>query len=436
MKFRPCIDIHNGKVKQLVGGSLKDKGNQADENFVSEKDAAYYANLYKKDGIKGGHIIILNAGGSEFFKESKKQALAAIKAYPNGMQIGGGVTAINADDYIRAGATHVIVTSFVFKDGRVNYGNLKSIVKAVGKEHIVLDLSCRKKDGQYYIVTDRWQKFTDEVVNLETLKKLSEYCDEFLVHGVDVEGKSGGMEEELVEMLSKFTDIPITYAGGIGSKEQIEKFDKYYEMLIETNKVMNLTSITEYDEVIIKHFIDSLLVVNIFDINQSKKMIDVGTGAGFPGIPIKIMFPHLQITLLDSLNKRLKFLNNVIDELGLESIETVHGRAEDIARKEEFREQYDLCVSRAVANLSTLSEYCIPFIAKNGKFISYKSSISSEEIQNAKSAIKILGGTVVEEKTVHLPCSDMDRTFVVVNKTNNTGKKYPRKAGTPSKEPL
>ena len=436
MKFRPCIDIHNGKVKQLVGGSLKDKGNQADENFVSEKDAAYYANLYKKDGIKGGHIIILNAGGSEFFKESKKQALAAIKAYPNGMQIGGGVTAINADDYIRAGATHVIVTSFVFKDGRVNYGNLKSLVKAVGKEHIVLDLSCRKKDGQYYIVTDRWQKFTDEVVNLETLKKLSEYCDEFLVHGVDVEGKSGGMEEELVEMLSKFTDIPITYAGGIGSKEQIEKFDKYYEMLIETNKVMNLTSITEYDEVIIKHFIDSLLVVNIFDINQSKKMIDVGTGAGFPGIPIKIMFPHLQITLLDSLNKRLKFLNNVIDELGLESIETVHGRAEDIARKEEFREQYDLCVSRAVANLSTLSEYCIPFIAKNGKFISYKSSISSEEIQNAKSAIKILGGVVVEEKTVHLPCSDMDRTFVVVNKTNNTGKKYPRKAGTPSKEPL
>ena len=211
MKFRPCIDIHNGKVKQLVGGSLKDKGNQADENFVSEKDAAYYANLYKKDGIKGGHIIILNAGGSEFFKESKKQALAALKAYPNGMQIGGGVTAINADDYIRAGATHVIVTSFVFKDGRVNYGNLKSLVKAVGKEHIVLDLSCQKKDGQYYIVTD-------------TLKKLSEYCDEFLVHGVDVEGKSGGMEEELVEMLSKFTDIPITYAGGIGSKEQIEKF--------------------------------------------------------------------------------------------------------------------------------------------------------------------------------------------------------------------
>ena len=220
------------------------------------------------------------------------------------------------------------------------------------------------------------------------------------------------------------------------SEEQANQFMKYYEMLIETNKVMNLTAITELDEVIIKHFIDSLLVAKKINVNNFDSLIDVGTGAGFPGIPIKIMFPEIRVVLLDSLNKRLKFLNNVIDELGLESIETVHGRAEDIARKEEFREQYDLCVSRAVANLSTLSEYCIPFIAKNGKFISYKSSISSEEIQNAKSAIKILGGAVVEEKTVHLPCSDMDRTFVVVNKTNNTGKKYPRKAGTPSKEPL
>ena len=224
MKFRPCIDIHNGKVKQLVGSSLKDKENQAEENFVSEKNAVYYANLYKKDGLKGGHIIILNAGGSEFFKESKKQAIEALSAYPKGMQIGGGVTAVNAQDYIKAGASHVIVTSYVFKDGRVNYGNLKSLVEAVGKERIVLDLSCRKKDGQYYIVTDRWQKFTDEVVNIETLKKLSEYCDEFLVHGVDVEGKSGGMEEDLVAMLSEFNDIPITYAGGISTKEQIERF--------------------------------------------------------------------------------------------------------------------------------------------------------------------------------------------------------------------
>ena len=224
MKFRPCIDIHNGKVKQLVGGTLKDKGNKAQENFVSQKGGAYYANMYKNDNLEGGHIIILNAADSEYFEASKKQALEALAAYPEGMQIGGGINAENAAEYIENGASHVIVTSYVFKNGEVNYENLDKLVKAVGKSKIVLDLSCRKKNNDYYIVTDRWQKFTDEVVNLETLKKLSEYCDEFLVHGVDVEGKSGGMEEELVEMLSKFTDIPITYAGGIGSKEQIEKF--------------------------------------------------------------------------------------------------------------------------------------------------------------------------------------------------------------------
>ena len=224
MKFRPCIDIHNGKVKQLVGGTLKDKGNKAQENFVSQKGGAYYANMYKNNNLEGGHIIILNAADSEYFEASKKQALEALAAYPEGMQIGGGINAENAAEYIENGASHVIVTSYVFKNGEVNYENLDKLVKAVGKSKIVLDLSCRKKNNDYYIVTDRWQKFTDEVVNLETLKKLSEYCDEFLVHGVDVEGKSGGMEEELVEMLSKFTDIPITYAGGIGSKEQIEKF--------------------------------------------------------------------------------------------------------------------------------------------------------------------------------------------------------------------
>ena len=220
------------------------------------------------------------------------------------------------------------------------------------------------------------------------------------------------------------------------TEEQIEKFDKYYEMLIETNKVMNLTSITEYDEVIIKHFIDSLLVVNIFDINQSKKMIDVGTGAGFPGIPIKIMFPHLQITLLDSLNKRLKFLNNVIDELGLESIETVHGRAEDIARKEEFREQYDLCVSRAVANLATLSEYCLPYVKVGGCFIPYKSGEIDEELNNSKKAVQILGGKIEEVVKFQLPDTDIGRSFVKIKKNKNTAKKYPRKAGLPAKEPL
>ena len=220
------------------------------------------------------------------------------------------------------------------------------------------------------------------------------------------------------------------------TEEQIEKFDKYYEMLIETNKVMNLTSITEYDEVIIKHFIDSLLVVNIFNINQSKKMIDVGTGAGFPGIPIKIMFPHLQITLLDSLNKRLKFLNNVIDELGLKNITTVHGRAEDIAHMDEYREKFSLCVSRAVANLSTLSEYCIPFINESGIFISYKSEFSEEETDNAKKAIKVLGGKIEDTYIEELPHSDINRSFVVIKKERSTSNKYPRKAGVPSKKPI
>ena len=232
------------------------------------------------------------------------------------------------------------------------------------------------------------------------------------------------LEQGLSQLNIQFTD------------KQIEQFMKYYDLLIEKNKVMNLTAITDLNEVMTKHFLDSVLISNVLDMSDFYTLVDVGTGAGFPGIPIKILFPHLKVTLIDSLNKRLKFLDDVISELELDGIETVHGRAEDLGNNDLYREKYDLCVSRAVANLSTLSEYCIPFIAKNGKFISYKSSISSEEIQNAKSAIKILGGTVVEEKTVHLPCSDMDRTFVVVNKTNNTGKKYPRKAGTPSKEPL
>lgn len=229
MKFRPCIDVHNGKVKQLVGGSLKDEGNKAQENYVSERHADYYATLYKNDGLKGGHIIILNAPDSEFFEATKEQALKALNAYPKGMQIGGGVNDKNAKDYIAAGASHVIVTSFVFKDGKINYENLEKLVAAVGKEHIVLDLSCRKKDEQYYIVTDRWQKFTDEKVSVEMLKKLSNYCDEFLVHGVDVEGKGGGMEEELVKILAEYGEIPITYAGGIATMEQIEYFEKISE---------------------------------------------------------------------------------------------------------------------------------------------------------------------------------------------------------------
>ncbi len=220
------------------------------------------------------------------------------------------------------------------------------------------------------------------------------------------------------------------------SDNQIQQFMDYYEMLIETNKVMNLTAITDFDEVMVKHFIDSLFVVKTTDMNKYKTLIDVGTGAGFPGIPIKIMFPHLNVTLLDSLNKRLKFLNSVIDKLKLTEIETVHGRAEDIAQKKEFREQYDVCVSRAVANLSTLSEYCIPFINVGGNFISYKSSLSEDEINESKKAIKIFGGNILQTKTIPLPCSDIERTFVVIQKDKQTPKKYPRKAGTPSKDPI
>ncbi|WP_299118224.1 phosphoribosylformimino-5-aminoimidazole carboxamide ribotide isomerase [uncultured Eubacterium sp.] len=226
MKFRPCIDIHNGKVKQLVGGSLRDKGDTAEENFVSDREAPDFAGLYKKDGLKGGHIIILNSKDSKYYEATKKQALKALMAYPGGMQIGGGITAENAMEYIEAGASHIIVTSYVFKDGKINYDNLNRLKETVGKDRIVLDLSCRKKDGHYYIVTDRWQKFTEECINEKQLDELSKYCDEFLIHGVDAEGKSGGMEKELVEILAKWNKIPITYAGGISSIKQIEEFKR------------------------------------------------------------------------------------------------------------------------------------------------------------------------------------------------------------------
>lgn len=220
------------------------------------------------------------------------------------------------------------------------------------------------------------------------------------------------------------------------TKQQEEQFFQYYELLIETNKVMNLTAITEKNEVIVKHFIDSLLIVKSIDLNKYDNLIDVGTGAGFPGIPIKIIFPHIKVTLLDSLNKRLKFLNNVIEELGLKNIDTVHGRAEDLGHNSDYREKFDICVSRAVANLSTLSEYCIPFVKRNGKFVSYKSSVSSEEISDSNKAVKILGGKTVTNKNYDLPCSDIKRTLVIIDKIKDTPKKYPRKAGTPSKEPI
>ncbi len=217
MKFRPCIDIHNGKVKQIVGGSLKDENNQAKENFVSEVDSTYYANLYKANNIKGGHIILLNSEDSEYFETTKSEALKALMAYKGGLQIGGGVNCDNALEYIKAGASHVIVTSYVFKNGKINYDNLNKIFNAVGKEHLVLDLSCRKKDDKYYIVTDRWQKFTDVCIDENIFYELSKYCDEFLVHAVDVEGKASGIEEEVAKILGRLENLKVTYAGGISS---------------------------------------------------------------------------------------------------------------------------------------------------------------------------------------------------------------------------
>ncbi len=223
MKFRPCIDIHNGKVKQIIGGTLKDQGDQAAENFVSEQDAPFYAKLYQSYGIRGGHIILLNGKDSPYYEATKLQALAALQVYPGGLQVGGGITAENAHEFLRAGASHVIVTSYVFRDGKVDYGRLEKLVQAVGKEHLVLDLSCRKKDGSYYIVTDRWQKFTDECVTEELLERLEGYADEFLIHAVDVEGKASGIEGELAELLGKWNKIPVTYAGGIGSFSDLEE---------------------------------------------------------------------------------------------------------------------------------------------------------------------------------------------------------------------
>lgn len=224
MRFRPCIDIHNGKVKQIVGGSLKDERDQAEENFVSERSAAFYADKFRRDNLKGGHMILLNPPSSPYFEADRQQAAEALAVWPGGLQIGGGVTADNASSYIKAGASHVVVTSYVFKDGQVQWENLEKLADAVGAGHVVLDVSCRKKDGKYYIVTDRWQKFTKVQLGEEILYWMKEYCDEFLVHGVDVEGKSAGIEEGLVEMLAGVQGIPITYAGGISSLDELERF--------------------------------------------------------------------------------------------------------------------------------------------------------------------------------------------------------------------
>lgn len=223
MRFRPCIDVHNGQVKQIVGGSLKDAGDSAVENYVSDRDGSYYAEFYKERGLEGGHVIMLNAADSPYYGATKEQALKALGAYPGGMQAGGGINDENAGEFLDAGASHVIVTSYVFRNGQVDEERLKRLAAVTGKDKLVLDLSCRRRDGSYYIVTDRWQKFTDVVLDEQTIEHFAGYCDELLVHAVDVEGKASGIETPLVRLLERACPIPVTYAGGVGSFDDLRQ---------------------------------------------------------------------------------------------------------------------------------------------------------------------------------------------------------------------
>ena len=236
--------------------------------------------------------------------------------------------------------------------------------------------------------------------------------------------------------MSKIFESKLNELGIILDDKQKQQFVKFYELLVEWNKVMNLTGITEYEEVNEKHFVDSLSIVKAVDMNSVESVIDIGTGAGFPGIPLKIAFPHLKVVLLDSLNKRINFLNTVIDELELTDIKTIHGRAEDFAKQTDYREQFDLCVSRAVANLATLSEYCIPYVEMDGLFVPYKSCEIAEELEQSKKAVHVLGGKIEDIVKFQLPGTEIGRSFVKIRKVQNTAKRYPRKAGLPGKEPI
>lgn len=217
---------------------------------------------------------------------------------------------------------------------------------------------------------------------------------------------------------------------------QIQQFIKYHEILAEWNSFMNLTGITEYEEVVQKHFVDSLVLCKAIDVNKVESLIDIGTGAGFPGIPLKIAYPHLRVTLLDSLQKRIKFLNEVVMQLNLTDVETIHGRAEDFVKPSMKRETYDVCVSRAVANLSSLSEYCLPYVKVDGYFIPYKSGKIDEELAESKKAVFILGGKIEDEVKFNLPDSDISRSLIKIKKVSVTPKKYPRKSGLATKEPI
>ncbi len=242
------------------------------------------------------------------------------------------------------------------------------------------------------------------------------------------------------EILSRYNIVPFIEAlkqlGIFLNKRQTCQFLRYYELLVEWNGIMNLTAITDYSDVMQKHFIDSLSLASFFNPKKGYSLIDVGTGAGFPGLPLKILFPDLQVTLLDSLNKRINFLNTLIDELSLSGIETIHGRAEDFAKTGKKRAIYDLAVSRAVANLSTLSEYCLPFVKTGGTFIAFKSEKTDEELNAAAHAIDVLGGEVSKVERFMLPSSDLSRSLIFIHKKKETPSRFPRKAGLPSKEPL